>query len=224
MEKGLQETLTPKVSVFDSMASQYDSWFEDKGELIFSIEIQALQQVLSPLPKPWLEIGVGSGRFAQALRIENGLDPSIELLKIAKNRGANAFLGRGEAAPFKNNTFGAVFLIVTLCFVDSPLKVLMETNRLLISEGGHIVLGLVLRESPWGKFYELKRVKAHHFYKHATFYSYAELEAFLMQAGFSIEKVISTLFQKPNKVEHTEFPQQGFSPDAGFTVIAARKY
>ena len=138
MEKGLQETLTPKVSVFDSMASQYDSWFEDKGELIFSIEIQALQQVLSPLPKPWLEIGVGSGRFAQALRIENGLDPSIELLKIAKNRGANAFLGRGEAAPFKNNTFGAVFLIVTLCFVDSPLKVLMETNRLLISEAGQI--------------------------------------------------------------------------------------
>ena len=224
MEKGLQETLTPKVSVFDSMASQYDSWFEDKGELIFSIEIQALQQVLSPLPKPWLEIGVGSGRFAQALRIENGLDPSIELLKIAKNRGTNAFLGRGEAAPFKNNTFGAVFLIVTLCFVDSPLKVLMETNRLLISEGGHIVLGLVLRESPWGKFYELKRAKAHHFYKHATFYNYAELEAFLMQAGFSIEKVISTLFQKPNKVEHTESPQQGFSPDAGFTVIAARKY
>ncbi len=223
MEKGLQETLTPKVSVFDSMASQYDSWFEDKGELIFSIEIQALQQVLPPLPKPWLEIGVGSGRFAQALRIENGLDPSIELLKIAKNRGTNAFLGRGEAVPFKNNTFGAVFLIVTLCFVDSPLKVLTEANRLL-SKGGHIVLGLVLRESPWGKFYELKRVKAHHFYKHATFYSYAELEAFLMQAGFSIEKVISTLFQKPNKVEHTEFPQQGFSPDAGFTVIAARKY
>lgn len=222
MEKGLQETLTPKVSVFDSMASQYDSWFEGKGELIFSIEIQALQQVLPPLPKPWLEIGVGSSRFAQALRIENGLDPSIELLKIAKNRGTNAFLGRGEAVPFKNNTFGAVFLIVTLCFVDSPLKVLTEANRLL-SKGGHIVLGLVLRESPWGKFYELKRVKAHHFYKHATFYSYAELEAFLMQAGFSIEKVISTLFQKPNKVEHTEFPQQGFSPDAGFTVIVAEK-
>jgi len=222
MEKGLQETLTPKVSVFDSMASQYDSWFEGKGELIFSIEIQALQQVLPPLLKPWLEIGVGSGRFAQALRIENGLDPSIELLKIAKNRGTNAFLGRGEAVPFKNNTFGAVFLIVTLCFVDSPLKVLTEANRLL-SKGGHIVLGLVLRESPWGKSYELKKEIGHHFYKHATFYSYAELEAFLMQAGFSIEKVISTLFQKPDKVEHTEFPQQGFSPDAGFTVIVAEK-
>jgi len=222
MEKGLQETLTPKVSVFDSMASQYDSWFEGKGELIFSIEIQALQQVLPPLLKPWLEIGVGSGRFAQALRIENGLDPSIELLKIAKNRGTNAFLGRGEAVPFKNNTFGAVFLIVTLCFVDSPLKVLTEANRLL-SKGGHIVLGLVLRESPWGKSYELKKEIGHHFYKHATFYSYAELEAFLMQAAFSIEKVISTLFQKPNKIEHTEFPQQGFSPDAGFTVIVAEK-
>lgn len=211
-----------KASAFDSMASEYDSWFEDKGKLIFTIEIRALQQVLSSLPKPWLEIGVGSGRFAQALGIENGLDPSIELLKIARNRGINAFLGRGEAAPFNDDIFGAAFLIVTLCFVESPLKVLIEANRLL-KKGGDIVLGLVLRESPWGKFYELKKERGHQFYKHATFYSYAELEAVLVQAGFSIEKVISTLFQKPDKVEHMESPQHGFSPGAGFTVIMARK-
>lgn len=211
-----------KVSAFNSMASEYDSWFEDKGRDTFAIEIQALQQVLSSLPKPWLEIGVGSGRFAQALGIDNGLDPSIQLLKIAKNRGISVFLGRGETAPFKNDVFGTAFLIVTLCFVDSPLKVLVEANRLL-KKGSDIVLGLVLRESPWAEFYKLKKERGHHFYKHAIFYSYAELEALLVQAGFSIDKVISTLFQKPDKVKHMEFPQQGFSPGAGFTVIVARK-
>ena len=43
-------------------------------------------------------------------------------------------------------------------------------------------------------------------------------------AGFSIEKVISTLFQKPGKVERMELPRRGFSPGAGFTVIVARKH
>ena len=211
-----------KVSPFDSMALEYDCWFAGEGELIFSIELHALQQTLSLLPMPWLEIGVGSGRFAQALGIECGLDPSVELLKIARNRGVNAFLSRGEAIPFKSDVFDAVFLIFTLCFVDSPAKVLAEANRVL-SNGGHIVLGSMLQESPWGKFNELKVKQAHQFYKHATFHKYVELEALLMQACFSIEKVVSTLFQEPGKVEHMESPQQGFSPDAGFTVIVARK-
>lgn len=175
----------PKASAFDSMASEYDSWFQDKGRLIFAVEAQAFEEAVPLLPKPWLEIGVGSGRFAQALQIENGLDLSIELLKMAGNRGISTFLGTGEASPFKSDTFGEVFLIATLCFVDSPLKVLMEANRLL-RQGGGIVLGLVLQESPWGQFYEMKKEAGHHFYKHATFCSYAELQALQVQASSSI--------------------------------------
>ena len=214
--------LKSKVFAFDSMASEYDSWFENKGKLIFAIEVQALLQVLLLLPKPWLEVGVGSGRFAQALEIESGLDPSIELVKMARNRKINAFLGQGEEVPFKSGAFGAVFLIVTLCFVDSPLKVLTEANRLLKNDG-KIVIGSMLQESLWGKFNELKMEKAHRFYKHATFYNYAELEILLTQAGFLTEKVISTLFQKPDRVKNMEFPQQGFSHSAGFVVTVAGK-
>ena len=214
--------LKSKISTFDSMASKYDSWFEDKGKLIFTIEAQALKQDLSLLPKPWIEIGVGSGRFAQALGIDNGLDPSIELLKITKSQSINAFRGIGESTPFRDSIFGTAFLIVTLCFVDSPLAVLKEINRIL-KDSGKIVLGLVLRESPWGKFYELKKEGGHHFYKHAAFYSYTEIETFLTQTGFATEKVISTLFQKPEDVKDIEFPQGGHSSNAGFTVIIAGK-
>jgi hypothetical protein len=35
------------VSAFDSMASEYDSWFENKGKLVFNLEIQAVQQGFS---------------------------------------------------------------------------------------------------------------------------------------------------------------------------------
>ena len=209
-------------SPFDSLASEYDAWFEEEGKPIFAVEVQALKMALPSLPKPWLEVGVGSGRFAQALGIDTGLDPSIGLLDMARDRGVTVLLARGEEAPFGNDSFGAVFLIVTLCFVDSPMEVLKEANRLLRGEG-KIVLGLVLRESPWGRSYQLKKKEGHRFYKYATFYSYQEVEMLLEQAGFKIEGVISTLFQKPGEVEHMEPPEEGFSGDAGFTVILAGK-
>lgn len=205
---------------FDSLASAYDAWFEDEGKLVFAIEVKDFQKVLPLLPKPWLEIGVGSGRFAHSLGIEVGLDPSIKLLDMARNRGINVFLGRGEDAPIGDKSLGTAFFIVTLCFVQSPLKVLIKANRFL-KRGGKAVLGLVLRESPWGRFYQAKGEGGHRFYQHATFYSYDEVETLLKQAGFEIERVISTLFQKPGDVEHMEPPQEGFSPDAGFAVIVA---
>jgi len=209
-------------SLFDSLAESYDAWFEEDGKRIFAIEVNAFQQVLTLLPKSWLEVGVGSGRFAQALGIETGIDPSAKLLKMAKSRGLTVFRARGEEQFFNKETFGTVFLIVTLCFVDSPIVVLREAHRVLKPEG-KIALGLVLRESLWGKFYQIRKQEGHRFYKHATFYSYQEVERLLTDSGFNIEKVISTLFQKPGKVKEMEAPRDGFSANGGFTVIMARK-
>ncbi len=98
-----------RVSPFDTLASAYDAWFEGKGKLAFAIEVRAFHEVLPSLPKPWLEIGVGSGRFAQALGIETGLDPSVRMLEIARRRGIMAYLGRGEQLPFGDASFGTVF-------------------------------------------------------------------------------------------------------------------
>jgi SAM-dependent methyltransferase len=209
-------------SPFDSLTSAYDAWFEEEGKLIFDIEVSAFKEVLPLLAKPWLEIGVGSGRFAQALGIKVGIDPSIKLLEIAKRRGITVFLAKGEEQVFNKETFGTVFLIVTLCFVDSPSDVLREAHRIL-KPGGNVVLGLVLRESPWGKFYQGRKQEGHRFYKYATFYSYQEVVRFLEDAGFTVDKALSTLFQKPGEVRDVEPPQDGFSADAGFTIIVAKK-
>ena len=207
---------------FDSLASAYDAWFEEEGKLVFPTEVQALRELLTLLSRPWLEVGVGSGRFAQALGIEVGLDPSIRLLQMARDRGVNSLLGRGEAVPFATGSFGTVFLIVTLCFVDSPLQVLTEANRILRSDG-NVVIGLVLRESPWGQFYQLKKAEGHRFYKYAAFYSYHEVATLLRQAGFQPGKMVSTLFQMPSRVDRLELAQEGYSPDAGFVAIMASK-
>jgi SAM-dependent methyltransferase len=211
-----------KVRVFDSLASDYDAWFEEGGRLIFASEVEALRQALSLLPKPWVEVGVGSGRFAQALGIDIGLDPSVRLLEMARNRGISVFLGKGEEMPFQDGVFGTTFFVVTLCFVASPMRTLGEAARLLKSQG-KVVLGLVLKESPWGQLYQRKKEMGHRFYRYATFYSYGEIGVFLKQTGFSVEKVVSTLFQHPGGVNHIELPRQDFSADAGFTVILAGK-
>jgi len=210
------------VSPFDDLALQYDTWFDRDGKLIFHIEVRAFRELLPSLPKPWLEIGVGSGRFAQALGIESGVDPSSKLLKMARKRGIIAFLGRGEKELFDEESFGTVFLIVTLCFVDSPLDVLQEANRILIPSG-KLVLGLVLKESPWGQLYQQKKDEGHRFYRYATFYSCDEVVKLLARAGFVTEKIVSTLFQKPRKVHHMEEPKEGYFPNAGFTIISASR-
>jgi SAM-dependent methyltransferase len=212
----------PKESPFDALASAYDAWFEDEGKLIFAIEVKAFQRVLPLLPKPWLEVGVGSGRFAQALGIEMGIDPSPKLLAMARKRGIKVFLAKGEERFFHEETFGTIFMIVTLCFVDSSVAVLNEAYRVL-KTGGKIVLGLVLRDSPWGRFYSIKKEQGHRFYKHATFYSYQEVTELLEHTGFAVEKVVSTLFQKPCEVEVAEPLQEGFFSNAGFTIVIARK-
>jgi len=211
-----------KIRVFDFLASDYDAWFEKEGRLIFASEVEALRQALPLLPKPWIEVGVGSGRFAQALGADIGLDPSSKLLEMARYRGVSVFLARGEEMPFKDGVFGTIFFVVTLCFVDSPRRTLGEAARLLRT-GGKVVLGMVLRESPWGQLYRGEKQRGHRFYSHAMFYDYDEVGMFLGQIGFSIEKVISTLFQSPGGVNHIEPPRQGFSADAGFTVILAGK-
>jgi len=209
-------------SPFDDLAQEYDAWFDKQGSLIFSTEVQAFRELLPTLPKPWLEIGIGSGRFAQALGIETGIDPSIKLIEIARRRGINASLGLGAETLLDKESFGTVFLIVTLCFLDSPLEVLEETSRILMP-GGKLVLGLVLKESPWGQFYQAKKAQGHRFYNFATFYTYDEVLKLLEPVGFSIDKVVSTLFQQPGKVEHVEEPKEGYFPDAGFTIMMAGK-
>lgn len=209
-------------SPFDELASEYDAWFDGDGNLIFFIESQAFRTLLPDLPKPWLEIGVGSGRFAQALGIGTGIDPSRRLVEMAIKRGIKAFDSRGEQRFFDKDSFGTVFLIVTLCFLDSPLPVLKEANRILTPDG-KIVLGLVLKESPWGQFYQQKKAKGHRFYRYANFYSCDEIVKLLVQEGFVTEKIISTLFQKPENVQHVEEPKEGYFPDAGFTIIVAGK-
>jgi ubiquinone/menaquinone biosynthesis C-methylase UbiE len=210
-------------SPFDSLAADYDRWFDSKdGNIIFASEVRALKKVLPALPKPWLEIGVGSGRFAQALGITTGLDLSGRLLEIARSRGIITLQGNIEDYSLPSESFGTVFLIMTLSFIERPAVALKEIRRIL-KPAGRIVLGDVPSSSCWGELYLHKKLNAHPFYEKANFYAYDELTNLLEQAGFKIDMTVSTLLQKPGQLTTLELPLNDYHKDAGFLVIAATR-
>lgn len=208
---------------FDRLADEYDRWFDtSSGGVLFQMEVEAISPLMKGLEKSFLEIGVGSGRFAQKLGIKFGIDPSPKLLEMARKRGITVRKAFGEDIPFNKDSFGAVFILFTLCFVKNPAKVISEAKRVL-RPGGGLIVGIINRESTWGKFYMKKGREEHPIYKHARFYSVEEIVKMLEKARMKVEKYSSTLCQNPSEMPYKEAVRDRLEEGAGFICIRARK-
>ncbi len=208
--------------LFDAWAERYDQWYESPfGRSVYLLELEALQPLVSG-HRQALEVGVGTGRFAAPLKIPLGLDPSRPMLHLARQRGIMVVQGVAEALPFQTHRFDLVLMMVTLCFVEDPQKSLAEARRVL-RPGGHLVLGLIFRESPWAEYYRQRGEAGHPLYQEARFYSFREIQDLLAEQSFDLKEIRSTLFEPPQ----TEKPitckeiKPGFHPEAGFFVILA---
>jgi ubiquinone/menaquinone biosynthesis C-methylase UbiE len=88
-----------------------------------------------------LEIGIGSGLnlpfYPRELALLLGLDPSRELLRMAKRRSAWVHFpvelsqGRAEDIPLENGAVDRVVMSWTLCSVADPRRALAEVRRVL---------------------------------------------------------------------------------------------
>jgi len=151
------------------------------------------------------------------LGIAYGIDPSENMVKMARNRGVDARLGFGEEMPFATNTFDYAAIIDTLCFVKDPLKVLQETARVL-KRNGKIAVGIIEKNSFLGQFYQKKKSR---FYKQVNFLETEELTKLLKIAGFNQFVYYQTLFSLPKDISKVEQPRKGFDC-GGFIVIGAK--
>ncbi|HIQ49164.1 MAG TPA: class I SAM-dependent methyltransferase [Aquifex aeolicus] len=208
---------------FDRYFNKYDSWYEKPfGKSAYDLEVKCLKSLMEDFSTS-LEIGVGTGRFAHVLGIQYGIDTSINMLKIAKERGVKVALAKGENLPFKDEIFDSVFIIVTICFVDNPQRVINEAYRVL-RDNGNLYLGLILKESKWAKFYQEKASQGHPLYRHATFYSFFDIKKFV-KGKFSFEVIKSTLLDKPQDTQPIKNREikLGFYENAGFTCLKLKK-
>jgi SAM-dependent methyltransferase len=209
---------------FARHADRYDDWFRRfPGNKIFPLEVACLKKASASLARPWLEVGVGTGRFAELLGIDEGIDPAPAALQIAKARGINIRQGIAEALPYKDKSFGGIFMIITLCFLDDPLAGILECRRVL-SENGSLILGMIPADSPWGRFYGKKKQEGHLFYKEAKLFKLSEVESLMEKASLRIESIWSTLLAPPDQDDYQfAHPLEGLQPEAGFVVLRASR-
>jgi len=173
--------LNTKRSVFEDFAEYYDRWFDTHKD-VYRAQVRLLKRAV-PRKGQLLEIGVGSGRFAAPLGIQNGIDPSRPLVRMAKGRGVNGALGIGEHLPYRHDSFDAVVMMTVICFLDDPSKVLREAIRVLIPSGT-IIIGFIERDGEIFRHYHAEPEKGR-FLRHAQFYSIDEVTRELRMAGFS---------------------------------------
>ena len=105
-----------------------------------------------------LEVGIGSGLnlpfYARNVEKLCGLDPSLDLWRLAKKRIARApfpieFIAlSGESIPFGDSTFDSVVTTWTLCSIPDPGKALAEMRRVLKPQGQLIFIEHGLAPDP----------------------------------------------------------------------------
>ena len=206
-----------KISAFEKHRDRYEEWFEEHGPL-YEEELRALRRLLPPFEKG-VEIGVGTGRFAEPLGIEEGVEPSPKMAEVAKARGIEVAQGVAEALPLRSESYDLALMVTTICFVDDPREALREIYRIL-KPGGHVLLGFVDKETPLGHLYQKNREKSR-FYREATFYSTREVLELLKEAGFGDCEAAQTLFGPD--LEHMEGGvKEGYGQGA-FVAVRCQK-
>lgn len=207
-----------KTKPFDEHSEDYEKWFEF-NKYAYQSEIKALGHFI-PEKGKGIEIGIGSGLFAQPLGIANGIEPSPRMRRIAKERGLNVYDGIAENIPLEDNAFDYALFVTTICFVDDIEKSLKEVKRIL-KPTGRIIVGFVDKNSHIGKIYQANKQYST-FYKEASFYSSEEVEKLLQEKGFRNIEFVQTLFGELKNITEVQDFKQGYG-EGSFVVVKAEK-
>ncbi|NPA37641.1 MAG: class I SAM-dependent methyltransferase [Chlorobi bacterium] len=208
----------PKTKPFDEHLKEYEEWF-DSNHFVYLSELEAVKQLL-PAKGRGIEVGIGSGLFAEPLEIKEGCDPSAEMRGKAQKRGLKVKECVAENLPYENNSVDYVLMVTTICFVDDPQKTFEEINRIL-NPGGLVVVAFVDKDSPVGKIYLENKDKSM-FYKEATFFGTDEIIELLQKTGFTTDRIVQTVFGLLNEVKEVQQPKEGYG-EGSFVVLKGIK-
>jgi len=192
--------MSEPVKDFDSVAGSYDDWYRHpQGLQVFKAEAALLSSLL-PHRGLGLEVGAGTGVFAERLRGECCeivcLDPSPGMLSKARDRGLLAVIGLGDNLPFRSGAFSFAYMATVAEFLSDPVGVFREV-RASSKTGSPLVILFINSGSLWGKFYTEIGLKGDPVFRHAVLLSLYEVERLLLEAGYMAEAARGTLTTGP---------------------------
>ena len=206
------------IDIFEGHAQEYDDWF-DRHEMVYGAELAAVKSLM-PKSGQGLEIGVGTGRFAGPLGIRIGVEPAQAMAEIARNRGIQVVRGFAESLPIGTASFDFVLMVTVLCFLQNPLRALVEATRVL-KPHGRLIIGMIDPDSFLGRSYEANKEKSR-FYRQAKFHKVRQVLKWLEELGHSTLKLCQTIFQDLTATAGPEQVRAGYGTGA-FVVIAGQK-
>ncbi|MFA8300425.1 MAG: class I SAM-dependent methyltransferase [Hyphomicrobiales bacterium] len=233
-----------KKQSFDQYANQYDEWFLNNKNLLYS-EVKLVAHFLKDNPGEVFSVGCGSGLFEMILKkefgivIENGLEPSDGMAEIAKKRGMNVDITTAEAADFGVEKYDTILFNGTPSYI-SDLRSVVEKVSKALRPGGKVIMIDVPKEGSYATMYNLAKTLETwdhpllegvnppdpypiEFVKVANWRTTAEKVELLEEFGFSDLKFAQTLTKHPRYSNNViEEPIEGF--DAGdYVAICAIK-
>lgn len=209
--------MMPKIKPFEQHFDQYEEWFLE-NKAAYQSELEAVRRHM-PKEGRGIEIGVGSGLFAEPLEIHYGVEPSARMRKQAVKRGVNVIESVAEKMPIADNFYDFALMVTTICFLDDVPKSITEGRRIL-KPGGKLIIGLVDKNSPVGKLYQ-EHQENNVFYRDAIFYTTNEVVAFMKEAGFRDFYFTQTIFKMVDEIKEPEEVKEGYG-EGSFVVISAK--
>ena len=203
-------------------AAEYDAWYDTRrGHAVLQIEQRCVRGLLQGAPRPWLDLGTGSGRFGGGLRADLGLDPALDLLKIASKRMPRVVCGVAEMLPVRSASIGTVLAVAVFEFLAGPAEATREVARVL-RPGGDFVLGFFPRGGPWAAAYEKRARDPQSVFHNARFLSITDVQTLAAESGLRPTGARSALFEDPDGSQGDRVAI-GADAMAGFVAIKLTK-
>lgn len=197
----------------------YDEWF-DHYPYAYKSELNLIKSLLTDFEKG-LEVGIGTGRFAEKLKIRIGVETSPAMAEAARKRGIRVVEGKAESLPFENNRFDFVLMLNVICFLNDLERALQESYRVL-EAGGFLILGFIDGKSPIGPSYQESRFRGL-ICREPWFYSVWEISYLLTKTGFENLAYAQTIFTPFQKMTQADRVKKGFGEGAVIAIRAQKE-
>jgi len=206
--------------IFNKHVADYEAWYDNYPE-VYQSELAAIREQLTKLPENirGIEVGVGTGRFAQPLGIKEGVEPSEEMAKKAVKRGVEIIRGFAENLPYSDLQFDFA-LFVTICHLENVKLAIQQAHRVLKHKGA-LIIGFLDKDKAIAQQYIENRHRST-FFRKATFYNAKYITKVIEDAGFKNLEFNQTLFGDLDNIKKVQLPKPDYG-EGSFIVVKAIK-